>query len=63
MGHLKDSEMTWWQHFVTSWGQIWKFSKTILKLVIHSFFPDIWTDSGSKKVLTYYHRSGSKKIK
>jgi len=51
MGHLKDVDMTWSKHFIQAWGYIFGMIKVMLKLVVHSFFPNVWPDTGVKKVL------------
>jgi len=51
MGHLKDVGLSWPKHFIQSWGYIFETSKVLIKLIIHSFFPNMWPDTGVKKLL------------
>jgi len=46
MNHLKESGLTYWQHFRLAWYYIFKVTKVLVKLVIHSFFPSLFTDTG-----------------
>jgi len=46
MNHLEESQLTYWQHFRLAWYYIFKVSKVLVKLVIHSFFPSLFTDTG-----------------
>lgn len=44
MGHLNEIKKTWWEHFVITW-------KFILKLIIHSFFPNLFVTSSLNDVV------------
>ena len=44
MGHLNEIKKTWWEHFVITW-------EFILKLIIHSFFPNSFVTSSLNDVV------------
>lgn len=58
MGHLKENNLSWFQHFKGSWIYIWKLLKIIFKLFVHSFFPNIFRETGVKNVI----KSQQKKV-
>jgi hypothetical protein len=51
MGHLKEIKMSWIQHFIGAWKYIFKLIVIIFKLVVHSFFPNIWVETGVKEII------------
>lgn len=44
MGHLKEIKKSWFQHFIITW-------KFIIKLIIHSFFPNMFLTSSLNDVV------------
>lgn len=46
MKHLQENNMTYWQHFKIAWFYIFKITKVLIKLIVHSFFPFIWENTG-----------------
>jgi len=46
MNHLEESQLTYWQHFRLAWYYIYKVTKVLVKLVIHSVLPFLFTDTG-----------------
>lgn len=40
--HLKQTRLTYCQHFCHAWSMIGQLSKCIVQLVVHSFYPDVW---------------------
>ncbi len=51
MGHLKKIEQSWFQHFKKTWKAIDITIKLILKLIIHSFFPNIFQNIDPSEVI------------
>lgn len=44
MSHLKDIKKSWPQHFIITW-------KFIIKLIVHSFFPNLFLTSSLNDVV------------
>ena len=49
--HLRDYNITWWQHLCRSIKWAWVLQKTAVALVIHSIFPWIFTTTASTNII------------
>lgn len=48
MKHLKDLNISYFQHMSKAFGHIWSCLKVTFKLFVHAFIPSIWEDTGWK---------------
>jgi hypothetical protein len=52
LDHLADHHLTYWQHWLHSWGLAVRLGKLSLKSVWHCFFPNHYADLGPKEIWT-----------